>query len=174
MHRIEAYIRLAIIFIIILNILALPFLLHFKKKGISITRQMSYLGLIYSIFLIVFATILFVPITLHPSKHILNIKPFNWLKEKNFIELATTEKLPNIMLFIPFGFFLPLTFQNKRKLSKTVFISLIITFSVEFIQYFIGRSSDIDDIIMNLLGAIIGYIIFKVINNFLSKKNIIN
>lgn len=48
--------------------------------------------------------------------------------------------------------------------------TLGITFSVEFFQYFIGRSSDIDDIITNVLGAIIGYAIFKVLNNLLKDK----
>ena len=44
------------------------------------------------------------------------------------------------------------------------------TFSVEFFQFFIGRSADIDDVITNLLGAVIGYAIFKVFNGLLKQK----
>lgn len=167
----EAYIRLALIFIVIISVLYLPILLYLKKKGKSILRQLSYIGLICSIFLIIFATILFVPITFHPEEYILNIKPFNWIGniEDNFQQIVV-EKVPNIMLFIPLGFFIPIVLKNKRKLWKTILIALGITFSVEFVQYFIGRSSDIDDIITNILGAIIGYLVFKVLNNSLKQK----
>ena len=77
MHRIEAYIRLGLIFVVIISILYLPILFKLKKKGISPTRQVSYIGLVCSIFLIVFATMLFMPISFN-STHTLNIIPFNW------------------------------------------------------------------------------------------------
>ena len=63
MHRIEAYIRLGLIFVVIISILYLPILFKLKKKGISPTRQVSYIGLVCSIFLIVFATMLFMLIS---------------------------------------------------------------------------------------------------------------
>lgn len=50
MHRIETYIRLGLIFVVIIY---LPILFKLKKKGISPTRQVSYIGLVCSIFLIV-------------------------------------------------------------------------------------------------------------------------
>ena len=45
MHRIEAYTRLAIIFIIIITILYLPILLISRKKRKNIIRQLGKLGL---------------------------------------------------------------------------------------------------------------------------------
>ena len=45
MHRIEAYTRLAIIFIIIITILYLPILLILRKKRKNIIRQLGNLGL---------------------------------------------------------------------------------------------------------------------------------
>ena len=44
MHRIEAYTRLAIIFIIIITILYLPILLILRKKRKNIIRQLGKLG----------------------------------------------------------------------------------------------------------------------------------
>ncbi len=170
MHRIEAYIRLALIFIVIISILYIPILLFLRKKGKSVIRQLGYIGLICSIFLIIFATILFVPINFQPEEYILNIKPLNWIGNTDSIQQVIVEKVPNIMLFIPLGFFIPIVLENKRKLYKTTFISLCITFSVEFFQYFIGRSSDIDDIITNILGAIIGYEVFKILSKLLKDK----
>ncbi len=170
MHRIEAYIRLALIFIVIISILYIPILLKLKKKGKSVLRQLSYIGLISSVFLIVFATILFVPITFEPQTHILNIRPFNWIGNVDSFEQLIVEKVPNIMLFIPLGFFIPVVCKSRRKWYKTALISFGVTFSVEFLQYFIGRSADIDDVLTNLLGAIIGYSIFRVLAYFLKQK----
>lgn len=170
LHRIEAYVRLALIFIVIISILYLPILVILKKKGKSVIRQLSYIGLICSIFLIIFATILFVPITFQPEAYILNIQPFNWIGGTDSFQQVVVEKVPNIMLFIPLGFFIPIVLKSKRKLYKTSLICFCVTFGVEFFQYFIGRSSDIDDIITNLLGAIIGYMIFKACNYFLEHK----
>lgn len=166
MHRIEAYVTLGIIFIVIISILYLPILFKLKKKGISPLRQLGYLGLFCSIFLIVYATILFMPITFTPETHTLNLVPFNFTDFNQFV----VEKIPNIMLFIPLGFFMPIVFKSTRKLYKTALISFVITFSIEFFQYFIGRSSDIDDIITNLLGAIIGYGIFFIVNKIFKNQ----
>lgn len=171
MHRIEAYIRLALLFIIAISILYLPLLVILKKKGKSAIRQISYIGLFCSVFLILFATILFVPITFQPENYILNIKPFNWIGTVNSFEQFVVEKVPNIMLFIPLGFFIPTVLIKKRKFYQVILISFAMTFSVEFFQYFIGRSSDIDDIITNLLGAMIGYAIFKIGYTFFKKIN---
>lgn len=172
MNRIEAYIRLALIFIIVISILYLPILFILKKRGKSVIRQLSYIGLICSVFLIVFATILFVPITFKPEEHILNLRPFNWVGGNDSLGQLLVEKIPNIILFIPLGFFIPVVLKSKRKLHQTALIAFGITFSIEFFQYFIGRFSDIDDILTNLLGAIIGYGIFRRLNSLLKKKKI--
>lgn len=167
MHRIEAYIRLAIIFIMIIIILYFPILMILKKKGKNIIRQFGNLGLCCSIFLIIFATILFVPINFHPEQYIINLVPFNWTDDTNQI---IVEVIPNIMMFVPLGFFIPVIFKNKRKLYKTTVMVFLLTFSIEFFQYFIGRSADINDIITNLLGGIIGYEIFALSNILFKNK----
>lgn len=168
MHRIEGYSIIAIIFIVIINILYLPILFKLKKKGISSIRQISYIGLFCSVFLIIFATILCTPITFQPERHFLNLIPFNW--RENGLKQFFIEELANIILFIPLGFFVPAIFRSKRKAYRTVSITFAITFGIEFLQYFIGRLSDIDDIITNLLGGIIGYMIFRIMNIFFEKN----
>lgn len=63
----------------------------------------------------------------------------------------------NIILFIPFGYFI----SDKLKAKKTthiIIISSIISLTAELIQYKIGRAFDIDDVILNVTGAIIGFI----------------
>ena len=63
----------------------------------------------------------------------------------------------NMLIFIPMGIMLPLVFKNINK--KNIFvIAILITLSIEILQPIVGRSFDIDDIIMNFIGSIIGYL----------------
>ena len=63
----------------------------------------------------------------------------------------------NMLMFIPMGIMLPLVFKNINK--KNIFvIAILITLSIEILQPIVGRSFDIDNIIMNFIGSIIGYL----------------
>lgn len=168
MHRIEAYVTLGVIFIILISIIYLPFLIFQKKKGKSVIRQISYLGLICALFLIVFATILFIPITFTPDSYVLNLNPFTLIEEgeKRFI----VEVIPNILLFIPYGLFIPIVFSKFDRLYKTLSIVLVTTISIEIFQYFIGRSADIVDIISNFIGGLIGYFVYFLLNKTLNRN----
>lgn len=66
----------------------------------------------------------------------------------------------NLLLFSPLGVFLPLLFKKRSSLLHVLGIGLIISFGIEFIQFFIGRRADIDDIILNLIGIFIGFITY--------------
>ncbi|MDN9333393.1 VanZ family protein [Clostridioides difficile] len=133
-------------------------------------RQFSYLGLFCSFFLIIFATMIFVPISLSPEEYTINFIPFFLLDNTNDVHIFDTEKISNILVFIPFGLFLPMVFTKYRACIKAIFISFWLIFSIEFIQYFTGRSADIDDVILNLLGSLLGYIIYWILSNLFKKE----
>ena len=64
----------------------------------------------------------------------------------------------NVLMFIPFGFFLP--FVTEKLNSKNVFaMAAAVPIIVELFQLILGRSFDIDDLICNFLGIIIGFFI---------------
>ena len=65
----------------------------------------------------------------------------------------------NVLLFIPFGFFLPILWEKFRNVKRTIVAGLLTTLFVEISQLFTGRATDIDDVITNILGTIIGYYI---------------
>jgi len=66
----------------------------------------------------------------------------------------------NIVLFVPFGFFTTLRFSEKIKSFRTVMIiGLGFSLIIEFTQSFLGRFCQVEDLIMNTLGAVIGYFI---------------
>lgn len=65
----------------------------------------------------------------------------------------------NIALFIPFGYFI----SDKLKAQKTsqiIYVSAIISLTAELIQYKIGRAFDIDDVLLNVTGAILGFMLY--------------
>lgn len=66
----------------------------------------------------------------------------------------------NLIMFLPYGFFASY-FLNIKKGKITLFLSLIASISIEFTQLMIGRVFDVDDIILNLLGGMMGFYIYK-------------
>ena len=67
--------------------------------------------------------------------------------------------LGNILLFVPFGLFVSYIMKT-RKVTPILFISLVTSGVIEYTQLKIGRTFDIDDIILNVAGGFVGYLIF--------------
>ena len=81
--------------------------------------------------------------------------------------------LGNLILYLPFGGFLPLIFSKLRSFKKTICISLAVIFLAELSQMlFIYGRFDVDDIILNTSGAAIGYLIWKPFYRLCSAHNI--
>lgn len=77
----------------------------------------------------------------------------------------------NILVFIPLGFLLPILFNNCKRLNNTIFISILVSASIETIQLLFNLGScDIDDLILNTLGSIIGFVIYNNINFSIANK----
>lgn len=76
--------------------------------------------------------------------------------------------LGNIILFIPLGIFSSDIIKNKTFIP-IFFISLVVSCSIEFAQSMIDRTADIDDVILNVLGGIIGYFLYKYANKIFHK-----
>ncbi len=69
----------------------------------------------------------------------------------------------NVVMFIPLGFFQPWLFPKLRAWYKTVFSTMVLILLVEAVQYLTGLGScDIDDLILNIFGAVIGYVIWRI------------
>lgn len=67
----------------------------------------------------------------------------------------------NILAFAPFGFMLPMLNLRYRKFIYVAFLSLLFSLSVELVQLFFKVGIfDVDDIMMNALGGILGYITY--------------
>lgn len=70
--------------------------------------------------------------------------------------------IENVILFIPFGFLFPACLPKKISVL-TVFAGALCSVCIEYIQYRTGSGyCQIDDIVTNTLGALMGYIVFAI------------
>lgn len=67
------------------------------------------------------------------------------------------------MFAVP-GFMLPLLWGKFENLKHTVLTCFFISLAIEIIQLFTGRSTDIDDILLNTLGGLLGFLFYCVLN----------
>ena len=68
----------------------------------------------------------------------------------------------NIIAFMPLGFFVPLLFDKFNNYKKVIKVGFLSSLAIEITQLFVGSNvCDIDDIIYNTLGAIVGFLCFK-------------
>lgn len=75
---------------------------------------------------------------------------------------ANAYVIENVLLFIPFGIFIPLKWEQLRNPFVCSFLGFCLSFIIEMIQLITERGHfQIDDIVTNMLGALIGAIIFR-------------
>ncbi|RDW19645.1 VanZ family protein [Oceanobacillus chungangensis] len=84
-------------------------------------------------------------------------------------DIIINNTLGNILLFLPLGIFLPLLFKKCSRFMKVMVASTIISFTIEILQIVlkIGRF-DIDDVILNVIGGIIGFLLLKMIKSVIT------
>ena len=81
------------------------------------------------------------------------------------------EILLNVVFFIPLGILYPLIAKRKKGIMKSItLISVIFSLFIEVMKYCTGRHFNIDNIIFNIIGAIVGYYIYRLVE----KINFIN
>lgn len=99
-----------------------------------------------------------------------NLTPFRtiagYLKQPFWI-ISIRNLAGNILLLVPFGVLVPLLDPRIRTMKKAVLSGFLFSLTIELLQlsvpYFSSRSPDIDDIILNTLGAILGFMIFQLL-----------
>lgn len=76
----------------------------------------------------------------------------------------------NVLMFVPFGLLVPLLFENQGRFSRVFLNSLGLTVLIELSQLLNNRRTDVDDVILNVLGGCLGYLIFWCIQRLLRGK----
>lgn len=101
--------------------------------------------------------------------HGVNITLFKELTRYEFgSKLFYRNIIGNIMMFIPFGFFSSYYLKLNKK-SFIFFLTLIVSIVIELIQLKIGRAFDIDDILLNIVGTLLGYYLYRLVDGVIGE-----
>lgn len=146
--------------------LRLTYIIRNKKK-IHVIEEL------FSLTFIIYIICLFYAVTFQDidgSWATSNFSPFHEMFRYEIgSRLFIKNVLGNMIMFVPYGFFSSY-FLKEKSVIVTMVLTLIVSFTIEYIQLQIGRVFDIDDIILNVLGGMVGtfiYILFaKVANIF--------
>lgn len=93
-----------------------------------------------------------------------NFIPFREILRYNIgSRLFLKNVLGNMLMFFPYGFFASYLLHNK-KISLSVVLTLIASISIEVVQMMIGRVFDVDDIILNLCGGCLGFLVYYLLD----------
>ena len=104
----------------------------------------------------------------------LNLIPFIYLFDYPTVKEALLNLVGNIAMFIPLGVVWPLVFPELSTHGKAIAAGVGISLTIEVLQLpFFDRASDIDDLILNSLGFLIGYGIYLLVRKIQSicRKN---
>lgn len=194
---IYAYIELIFRYLPLFLLFYIPIRIKYlKKKSKKIICFKEGLNLTFCIYLVSLFSILIIPRlgiyvgfapfeielmhTINVNERSYNLIPFETISQqisdlKNGIDnhFPLTNIFANLFLFLPMPIFIKLI--NKRvKDIYCLLITLCICIMCEILQYLEGyRTCDIDDVILNFLGAVIGLVMFNIVKNiyFKAKQN---
>lgn len=76
--------------------------------------------------------------------------------------------LGNLVMFMPLGFFPPLLWK-KVKLRHAALLGFCTSLLIESVQLLIARGSDVDDLWLNALGAVMGYAVYQLASGLLPR-----
>jgi len=146
------------------------------KRKTKLSRMLLFLVLTAYVGAVISVALFPIPINAHfPSLSVrYNIIPFNSIlsdmshaQRPGFWWVYMRGVVGNILMFVPLGFMLPLLSEKQKKPIRVIVTVLICSASIELAQLVAGfclgdfyRVVDIDDIILNTLGGVLGYLAF--------------
>lgn len=143
-----------VIFTVILSSVRIAYLI-IKKEKLVLYKELTCL-----LFVIYILSLFYIVTFQDDNFGTSNFIPFKEIMRYNInSKLFIKNILGNILLYMPFGFFIAVYIDSK-KIYPTIILTFITSLSVELVQLAIGRVFDIDDILLNLVGGILGAFVF--------------
>ncbi len=144
-----------VIFLVVIVAIRVTYILVNHEKFVFYKEFLNLIFVVYALLLFQLLTS-----TEMNTNSGLNIVPFTEIFRYEIgSKLFIRNVIGNILIFVPFGYFVS-GYVKASKVSHILFISVITSLTVELVQLQIGRSFDIDDILLNVVGSIIGFLLF--------------
>lgn len=95
-----------------------------------------------------------------------------WYADNLNLNIRIGNLVGNIIGFVPFGFLLPMLSEKFRNFFVVTLATFYLSLAYEGLQYLTGFGSfDVDDLILNTLGGILGFVAFKILLQMVKFKN---
>ena len=135
-------------------------ILYLKKNNQPFILYKEFMLLTF----IVYVMALFRAVTFQDiSSTDINVIPFKEILRYEIGSKAFIKNVVgNMLMFIPYGFFVSYILKEKKPYLPFG-LALLVSLTIEITQHDIGRVFDIDDIFLNVLGALVGHMVYLVI-----------
>lgn len=130
---------------------------HARLIG-SIRREVMLLVYVFTI------------ITILMSAELPSFWSINFHFNINFVPFTDILNTPgkyfwNFLMFIPFGLLLPLLWPYFTNWKRTLLTGFLFSLFTELSQLFASRSANIDDLLMNVLGIVPGFMLYLLLRH---------
>ena len=163
--------------------------IFFRKKR-DFTN--CFITFLFTLYMLMVADVAFfpLPVSWEAGKSILhhNLVPFGYIRDFMMLVHNSPDSFSlglnllvkyvglEMLMFMPFGFLLPIIKRKKISFGKTLFYSFLLSLTIELIQFslstfvygFVYRTFDVDDLMLNTLGGIIGWLLFPIFSSTIS------
>ena len=157
-----------------LAIMAIVFIIGLKSKGVEnkirwilCTLFVEYIAVVIS------STIIFRP-EVNCSFPQLELTPFwtYFAVAENHPEISIWDIILNVVLFVPFGLLAKMLYPHEP-VWKILVAALALSLVIEVSQYILKRGvTQFDDVMHNIIGAVIGWLLAKLANNWMHTREI--
>ncbi len=149
--------------------LRIMYLIKYKPKFVLYEEILTLIFIVY--ILMFFQVVTYQDVTSYGN----NFIPFKEVTRYMIgSKLFYKNVIGNIVLFMPYGFYASYYLKLDKKRTAFLLI-LLVSLSIETVQLVIGRCFDVDDIMLNIIGGMLGYFIYRILDkvtNNMSKKTI--
>lgn len=158
--------------LLVVSIFVVPIITLFRHKANQIRISAAFLLALYFAFA---AGFLFFPIlydagmfkTGAPTVNLIPIRTLMDDFQHHSFEAAFKQVIGNVIVFLPFGFLIPILFSKFQHALKFAFLSLTFSVLIELIRFSISvfthipnHAADINDVLLNLAGGMLGYCLY--------------
>jgi glycopeptide antibiotics resistance protein len=145
-------------------------------KRVKIRTGYEILNALLFLYMLMLISIKLFPINVNMSDG--NYMSYNFIPFSSIHEMQSRGSfwflrnvLGDIIIFMPFGFLIPLVLNNLKKLIHVTLYGFVLSLIFEIFQstgFILLRNFDVDDLILNTVGVIGGFILCKI---FIAKSS---
>lgn len=148
---------MVVIFAVILISVRLAYIRKYQEEFILYKEVLMLAFIVYIMCL--FHVVTFQDVSWSSS----NFIPFKEMFRYEFGSMMFLKNvIGNMIMFAPYGFFISYYLKADKK-STIIYLSIIVSLTIEVTQLIIGRVFDVDDIMLNVFGGLAGLYIYKLI-----------